>query len=132
MSDTNIFGEILLIEDNPGDVRLTKELFKEEDVDPTFHVVSDGPDALDFLHRRGEYADAPRPDLILLDLHLTQMDGEEVLEKMNGELDEIPVIAISGSQKGATLKLDDLEDEVDACLEKPIQPDDLKAIAQSV
>lgn len=120
-----------MIEDNPGDVRLTKEMLKEGGLDPTLHVVSDGPDALKFLGQRGEYSDAPRPDAILLDLHLVRMDGEEVLERMGGDAEEIPVIAISGSQEGATLKLDDIEDKVEACLVKPVDPDELKAIART-
>jgi CheY-like chemotaxis protein len=58
----------LLVEDNPGDVRLTREAFKESSIANTLHVVTDGVEALDFLHRRGDYGDAPRPDIILLDL----------------------------------------------------------------
>lgn len=131
MGDPNIFDEILLVEDNPGDVRLTREMLKEGDADPTIHVVSDGADALAFLRQTGEYSDAPRPDAILLDLHLSRMDGEEVLEELNGDVSDIPVVAISGSQKGASLKLNDVEDEVVACLEKPIKPDDLEDVAET-
>lgn len=132
MGHENILGEILIVEDNPGDVRLIEEKLKETDLDPALHVVSDGPEAVAFLQQRGEYSDAPRPDLILLDLHLPRMDGEEVVEKMNSDVRDIPVIAISGSQEGAAFKLDDIEDEVAACLEKPVEPDDLREIAQSV
>lgn len=132
MDNPNHFDEILLVEDNPGDVRLTEEMLKEGDIDPTVHVVTDGPEALEFLEQRGEYSDSPRPDLILLDLHLSRMDGEEVVAEMDGKVNEIPVIAISGSQEGAALKLADLEDDVDACLEKPIQPEDLEEFARSV
>lgn len=132
MESPNSFDEILLVEDNPGDVRLTKEMLKEGGLDPTVHVVSDGPAAVEFLQRRGEYRDSPRPDLVLLDLHLSRMDGEEVLAELEGELRDIPVIAVSGSQQGAALKLDDLEDEVDACLEKPIQPAELDQVARSL
>ncbi len=86
--------EILLIEDNPGDVRLTFEAFKEAKLRNHLHVAQDGQDALDFLRRRGKYADAPRPDLILLDLNLPRKDGREVLGeiKADPELRRIPVI----------------------------------------
>ena len=132
MVTPNSFGEILLVEDNPGDVRLTKEMLKEGELDPTIHVVSDGSEALDFLHRCGEYNDAPRPDAILLDLHLPRMDGEEVLRKMNDDVRDIPIIVLSGSQQGADLKLVDVEDEVDACMEKPIEADTLEEFARSL
>lgn len=132
MTPPNLFGEILLIEDNPGDVRLTKEMLKEGELNPTIRVVSDGSEALDFLHQYGEYNDAPRPDAILLDLHLPRMDGEEVLHKMNDDVRDIPVIVLSGSQQGADLKLVDVEDEVDACMEKPIEADTLKEFARSL
>ncbi|OVE83815.1 response regulator [Natronolimnobius baerhuensis] len=125
-------AEILLVEDNPGDVRLTKELLKEAEMEPTLHVVTDGADALDFVHQRGEYADAPRPDLILLDLHLRQMDGEEVLAAMNGDVKDIPVIVLSGSQQGADLKLTDVEAKVDACMEKPLEPEALTDVTHSI
>lgn len=125
-------GEILIVEDNPGDVRLIKEKLKEANLNPSLHVVSDGSDAIEFLQQRGEYRDAPRPDLVLLDLHLPRMDGDEVLEKIESDVREIPVIAVSGSEEAAALKLDDIEDEVAACLVKPVEPDDLKEVARSV
>ena len=71
---------ILLVEDNPGDVRLTKEAFQEGDLDFQLHVVEDGVEALAFLRQEGEYADKPRPDLILLDLNLPRMDGREAIK----------------------------------------------------
>ena len=132
MAPPNHFGEILLVEDNPGDVRLTKEMLKEGGINPTIHVVSDGSEALDFLHQCGEYNDAPRPDVILLDLHLPRIDGEEVVQRMNDDVSDIPVIVLSGSQQGADLKLVDIEDEVDACMEKPIEADTLKEFARTL
>ncbi|WP_225335781.1 response regulator [Halomicrobium urmianum] len=132
MSVLDIFGHVLLVEDNPGDVRLTREMLQNGELEPAIHAVSDGPEALAFLQQRGEYADAPRPDLILLDLHLSRMDGDEVLEMMADDVRDIPVVAVSGSQEGAALKLDDIEDDVEACLVKPIEPDDLKDVAKAL
>lgn len=131
MNDPNSFGEILLVEDNPGDVRLTQELLKEGGLDPTIHVVTDGTEALDFLRQRGERRDAPRPDVILLDLHLPQMDAEELLAELDGIVDEIPIIALSGSQAEVALTLNDLEDKIDAYIQKPIDPSEFAEAVRS-
>ena len=125
------FDDILLVEDNPGDVRLTKELLKDAEQDPTLHVVSDADDALSFLRQTGEYRYAPRPDAILLDLHLPRMDGEEVLHELDEGLRDIPTIVLSGSQQGADLKLDDVEADVDACIEKPLSAKRLDEFARA-
>jgi chemotaxis family two-component system response regulator Rcp1 len=92
--------EILMVEDNPGDVRLTKEALKDAKVSNTLRVVEDGAAALDYLHRRGVHADAPRPDLILLDLNLPKKNGREVLEevKQDANLKSIPVVILTTSQ----------------------------------
>jgi len=92
--------EILLVEDNPGDVRLTREALKEAKVMNTLHVVEDGVAALDFVYRRGQNADAPRPHLILLDLNLPKKNGREVLAeiKMDDRLKTIPVVILTTSQ----------------------------------
>jgi CheY-like chemotaxis protein len=92
--------EILMVEDNPGDVRLTREAFKDGRVWNRLHVVEDGIAALDFLHRRAPYQDAPRPDVILLDLNLPRMDGREVLAAIKGDpsLRVIPVVVLTTSQ----------------------------------
>jgi len=92
--------EILMVEDNPGDVRLTREALKGGKVWNQLHVVEDGVAALDFLHRRAPHADAPRPDLILLDLNLPRVDGREVLQeiKSDPELRRIPVVVLTTSQ----------------------------------
>jgi two-component system, chemotaxis family, response regulator Rcp1 len=92
--------EILLIEDNPGDVRLTREALKDAKVVNNLSVVGDGEAALEFLHRRGKHAGAPRPDLILLDLNLPRKDGREVLEeiKVDPELKVIPVVVLTTSK----------------------------------
>ncbi|MGI2335907.1 MAG: response regulator [Dehalogenimonas sp.] len=92
--------EILLVEDSPGDVRLTMEALKEGKVMNKLHVVKDGVEALDFLHQRGDYSGAVRPDLILLDLNLPRMNGMEVLEEIKNDLNlkRIPVVILTVSQ----------------------------------
>ena len=92
--------EILLIEDNPGDVDLTKEALLDAKVRNRLHVVDDGAKAIDFLFKRGDYADAPRPDIILLDLNLPKKDGRQVLAEIKAEpqLADIPVVILTTSQ----------------------------------
>ena len=91
--------EILLVEDNPGDVRLTVEALREGRVANQLHVVEDGVEAMLFLRREGRYADVPRPDLILLDLNLPRKDGREVLAelKQDADLRRIPVVVLTSS-----------------------------------
>ncbi|NJN45669.1 MAG: response regulator [Candidatus Competibacteraceae bacterium] len=92
--------EILLIEDNPGDVLLTREGLEEAKVRNNLYVVRDGVEALDFLRRQGEYAQAERPDLILLDLNLPLKDGREVLQEIKHDphLRSIPVVVLTTSE----------------------------------
>ena len=92
--------DILLVEDNPADMRLTKEALKEGKVLCTLHWVKDGVEALDFLYRRNEHANAARPDLILLDLNLPRMDGREVLANVKADttLRRIPVVILTTSK----------------------------------
>jgi CheY-like chemotaxis protein len=91
--------EILLVEDNPGDVRLTIEALKDGKIRNHLSVASDGEEALGFLRRQGQYAKAPRPDLILLDLNLPKKDGREVLKEIKQEKDlkRIPVVVLTTS-----------------------------------
>ena len=91
--------EILLVEDNPGDVRLTEEALKEGKILNSLNVVADGVEAMAFLRREGKYSDAPRPELILLDLNLPKKDGREVLAeiKKDQELKSIPVVILTSS-----------------------------------
>ena len=91
--------EILLVEDNPGDVRLTREAFKSNKITNNLYVVRDGVEAMLFLRQEGDYSDVPRPDLILLDLNLPKKDGREVLAeiKQDGELKTIPVVILTTS-----------------------------------
>ncbi len=91
--------EILLVEDNPGDVRLTREALKDGKIVNNLHVAEDGVDALAFLRREGKYHNAVRPELILLDLNLPKKDGREVLAeiKADKELKRIPVVILTSS-----------------------------------
>ena len=92
--------EILLVEDNPADVRLTTEMLKEEKAYNNLHVVHDGVEAMAFLRKEGKYAKAPRPDLILLDLNLPKKDGREVLKEIKEDenLKIIPVVVLTVSK----------------------------------
>ncbi|SFG53244.1 Response regulator receiver domain-containing protein [Halopelagius inordinatus] len=114
---------ILLIEDNRGDIRLIEEAFSDGNVANTLHTVTDGQAALDFIYQREEYEDAPRPDIVLLDLHLPKVDGEEILHeiKHHPELNDVPVIVLTGINQDL-IKSRDFDDDADedAVLEKPI------------
>jgi CheY-like chemotaxis protein len=91
---------VLLVEDDPGDVLMTREAFEHYKIRNVLHVVTDGEQALQFLRRAGDYADAPRPGLILLDLNLPRLDGLEVLAELKAdpELKVIPVVILTTSQ----------------------------------
>ena len=92
--------EVLLVEDDPGDVMMTREAFHDYKLHNELHVVSDGAEAMAFLRQEGEYAGRPRPDLVLLDLNLPRMDGRQVLEaiKSDPELASIPVVVLTTSE----------------------------------
>ena len=92
--------EILLVEDNPGDVRLTKEAMKEGKIRNNLSVASDGVEAMAFLRREGKYTDAPRPDVVLLDLNLPKKDGRSVLKEIKEDpnLRRIPVVVLTSSK----------------------------------
>jgi CheY-like chemotaxis protein len=97
--------EVLLVEDDPGDVLMTREAFEEHKVRNNLNVVSDGADALAFVRREGEFSDAPRPDLILLDLNLPKRDGREVLSEIKSDPDlrEIPIVVLTTSAAEADI-----------------------------
>jgi chemotaxis family two-component system response regulator Rcp1 len=100
MVEQNRPVEILLVEDNPGDERLTREALKEGKVYSNLYWVKDGVEAMDFLRRKGRYADVPRPDIVLLDLNLPKKDGREVLEEIKTDeaLKRIPVVVLTTSK----------------------------------
>jgi chemotaxis family two-component system response regulator Rcp1 len=93
--------EILIVDDNPGDVRLTVEALKDGKVQNRLHTAQDGMEAIAFLRRKGEYADVPLPDLILLDLNMPRMNGSQLLAevKEDSALKHIPVVIITGSRE---------------------------------
>ena len=116
--------DILLVEDNPGDIRLTEEAFRESQLANTLHVVTDGIEALDFLRQTGDYADATRPDIILLDLNLPRMNGDEVLEQIHEELPDIsriPVIILTSSETEEDIAKS-YELWANAYMTKPVDP----------
>lgn len=124
--------DILLVEDNPGDVRLTREAFKEARISNELHVARDGEAALDFLHQRGEFEDAPRPRLILLDLNLPKRDGDEVLAEIKADesLRSIPVTVLTSSAAEEDIARS-YNLHTNAYLTKPIDPDEFVDVVRS-
>ena len=126
-------ANILLVEDNPGDVRLTREALKEEKVLNNLNVVGDGVEAMAFLRREGKYADAARPDLILLDLNLPKKDGREVLEDIKSDptLKLIPVVILTTSRaEEDILKAYDLH--ANCYVTKPVDLEQFITVVQSI
>ncbi|MBU2570749.1 MAG: response regulator [Gammaproteobacteria bacterium] len=126
-------AEFLLVEDNPGDVRLTKEALTESKVKNNLNVVGDGEEAMAFLRRRGRYAEAPRPDVILLDLNLPKKNGREVLEEIKADpsLKRIPVVIITSSEaEQDVLRTYDLH--VNCYVNKPVDLEQFIKVVQSI
>lgn len=125
--------EILLVEDNPADVRLTEEALKEGKVRNNLHVTRDGVDALEFLMRVGKYADAVRPDLILLDLNLPRKDGREVLAaiKADPDLKLIPVVVLTTSSAEADI-LKSYKLHANCYITKPVDLDQFVKVVKSI
>lgn len=92
--------DILLVDDNPGDIRLIEEAFRESPLDPTIHATKTRDEAVDVLFRRGQHEGTPRPDLVLLDWRLSQETGEEVVEAAKSGVLDIPVVVMTGSKSG--------------------------------
>ncbi|MDP1552761.1 MAG: response regulator [Methanobacteriaceae archaeon] len=113
--------EILLVEDNEGDVGLVEEVFEESKMKNILHVAEDGEEALQFLHKEGKFKDVPRPDMILLDLNLPKKDGREVLEEIKSDdnLKRIPVVILtSSSAEKDIIKMYDLH--ANSYITKPV------------
>lgn len=125
--------EILLVEDNPGDVRLSIEVLRDAKVHNHLNTVSDGVEALAFLRHEGIYADAPHPDLILLDLNLPKKDGREVLAeiKADDKLKRIPVVVLTTSQSEEDI-LKAYELHANCYISKPVNLDQFIKVVQSI
>jgi two-component system, chemotaxis family, response regulator Rcp1 len=125
--------EVLLVEDSAGDVRLLEEAFR--DVNPLIylHVASDGVEAMAFLRQRGAYVNAPRPDLILLDLNLPKMDGREVLAhiKLDPDLKTIPTVIVTSSEADSDIAKS-YELHANSYLTKPIQFEAFLRLVRSI
>ncbi len=125
--------EILMVEDSPGDARLTIEALKDAKVLNRISVVEDGVDAMAFLRREGKHADAPRPDLILLDLNLPKKDGREVLAEVKGDpgLAQIPVVVLTTSQAEQDI-LQSYQLHANCYITKPVDLDQFMTVIKSV
>jgi two-component system response regulator len=125
--------EVLLVEDDPGDELMTREAFEDNKIGNTLHVVRDGEEALDFLYRRGRYAGAPTPDLILLDLNLPKYDGRQVLERIKSdpELAHIPVVVLTTSSAEEDI-LRSYKLHANAYVTKPVDLDQFIAAVRQI
>lgn len=125
--------KILLVEDSPDDVILTEEALRHGRMATGLRVVHDGEEALDYLHRRGKHAAAPRPDLVLLDLNLPKMDGLEVLEEMkqSARLRTLPVVALTTSTAERDV-LRAYDKHVNAYVNKPLDVDEFIRTVRSI
>jgi CheY-like chemotaxis protein len=125
--------EILLVEDNPGDIRLTQEGLKETKMLNNLYVTMDGAEAMDFLRKVGKYADVPRPDLILLDLNLPKKDGREVLAEIKADEDlrRIPVVILTVSQAEEDI-LKSYNLHANCYINKPVDFDQFLRVVHSI
>ena len=137
MSETDAGGaemaDILVVDQSPGDVRLIEEGFADGSIANQVHAVADGERALEFLRQEGEYEDAPSPKLVLLDLHLPKLSGEDLLAKLEDdpELRQTPVIVLTSSSAGEdVVRSYDLN--ANAYIQKPVEPEDFVTIARAI
>lgn len=126
-------AEFLLVEDNPGDVRLTREALNESKLRNRLNIVGDGVEALAFLRREGKYAGAPRPDLVLLDLNLPRKDGREVLAEIKADpaLKRIPVVIITSSEAEQDV-LASYDLHVNCYVSKPVDLEQFIKVVRSI
>jgi CheY-like chemotaxis protein len=131
--DTDMKKIVLLVEDSPGDVRLTQEAFLDADRTIDLRVAADGVEAMAFLRREGLYADAPRPDFILLDLNLPKMDGREVLAhiKEDDDLKTIPTVILTTSDAQADIMTSYML-QANCYLSKPVQLEEFESLVKSI
>jgi chemotaxis family two-component system response regulator Rcp1 len=125
--------EVLLVEDSPGDVRLTQEAFRDANLSIRLHVATDGVEAMAFLRREGAHIKAPRPDFILLDLNLPKMDGREVLAliKENDSLKTIPTVILTTSEAEVDI-VKSYQLPANCYLHKPVQLEAFESLVKSI
>jgi len=125
--------EVLLVEDSPGDVRLTQEAFRDANKTIHLHVAADGVEAMAFLRREGKHADVPRPDLILLDLNLPKMDGREVLTHIKEDVDlkTIPTVILTTSDAEVDI-VKSYQLQANCYLTKPVELDAFENLVKSI
>jgi chemotaxis family two-component system response regulator Rcp1 len=127
LSQTYKSVQLLLVEDSPGDVRLTREVFRDANSAVQLHIATDGVEAMAFLRHEREHADAPRPDLILLDLNLPKLDGRDVLAliKEDGALRSLPTVVLTASDAAADI-VNSYQLRANCYLTKPMHLDDFE------
>jgi two-component system, chemotaxis family, response regulator Rcp1 len=125
--------QVLMVEDSPGDVRLTQEAFRDANMSIKLHVAADGVEAMAFLRKEGEHGKAPRPDLILLDLNLPRMDGREVLALIKEDVDlrTIPTVILTTSESEADI-VKSYQLQANCYLSKPVQLDAFESLVRSI
>jgi CheY-like chemotaxis protein len=124
---------VLLVEDSPGDVRLTLEAFRDANREIRLHVARDGVEAMEFLNNEGRFAQAPRPDLILLDLNMPRMDGREVLARIKEDprLNVIPTVILTTSDSEADI-VKSYQLRANCYLSKPVELDAFESLVKSI
>lgn len=132
-AEIRVLINVLLIEDNIADVRLTEEAFKEEKLSVSLHSVLDGKAALDFLFKRNEHATAPTPDLIILDLNLPKIPGHEVLKavKNDARLKSIPVVVLTSSKSEQDI-MKSYELQANCYIKKPLDLEGFTQVVKSI
>lgn len=130
---TAVAVEVLLVEDSPGDIRLTQEAFRHANIAIRLHVACDGVEAIDYLNRAGPHLEATRPDLILLDLNLPRMDGHEVLSQIKADdnLKSIPVVILTTSDSQFDIA-ESYKLQANCYLSKPVRLDEFESLVFSI
>ena len=125
--------EVLLVEDSPGDVRLTQEAFRDANMDIRLHVACDGVEAMSFLRQEDAFTESPRPDFILLDLNLPRMDGREVLAQIKADerLRTIPTVILTTSDSEADI-VNSYQLQANCYLSKPVQLEAFEGLVKSI
>lgn len=132
-SPTKTLTNILLVEDNPADIRLTQEAFKEANQNTILHVVRDGAEALEFLRQTGRFTAVPRPDMILLDLNLPKKDGRQVLAeiKKTPDIKRIPIVILTNSKAAEDIR-QTYEHHANSYITKPANLDEFIAVIKQI